>query len=320
MNEENIDTIEQLILLEKSDLHNHASRGGNIVDVIPNIDKIKNNLPSKFDGLFDMQKWYDLNIKVHCKGKEGYIKRIASAFKQASRNNVVKLCMSFGIGDSVFFEDLGHFINTIKELQKQYSPEIEFIPEIAFMREQSKQQVLEEFKSILKYDFFKSIDLFGDENLGVNDFIDVFKLAKEHNFILKAHIGEYCAPSLIIDAVDKLNLDQIQHGITAANSIEVMKYLKDKDIVLNVCPTSNVMLSFVDSIKSHPIKKLYRFGVKVTINTDDLLIFNSTIDEEYLKLYENNVLTLNELNNIRQIGIMVNCKKSVTSNRITSDL
>jgi len=57
--------------------------------------------------------------------------------------------------------------------------------------------------------------------------------------------------------VDVLELDQVQHGIAAVQSKEVMKWLSNNKIQINICPTSNVMLSRVDNYKSHPIKELY---------------------------------------------------------------
>ena len=52
----------------------------------------------------------------------------------------------------------------------------------------------------------------------------------------------------------------------------------------------------------HPIGKLYRSGVDVTINSDDVLIFDSDVSKEYLRLYESQCLTAEELENIRKIG------------------
>ena len=88
------------------------------------------------------------------------------------------------------------------------------------------------------------------------------------------------------------------------NSVEnVMKIAKEKNIVFNVCPTSNIILGYVDSIKKHPIKKMYEYGLKVTIATDDLLYFNSDINDEYLKLFNGKVLNAENLDNIRKNGI-----------------
>ncbi len=63
------------------------------------------------------------------------------------------------------------------------------------------------------------------------------------------------------------------------------------------------MLKRVDSYASHPIRKLYDHGIPVTINTDDLLIFNQDVSQEYLNLFKCNLLTADELDEIRMTGL-----------------
>lgn len=82
-------------------------------------------------------------------------------------------------------------------------------------------------------------------------------------------------------------------------SYEVVNYLINQNITLNITPTSNLLLGRVVDMKQHPIGKLFRAGVNVTINSDDILMFGSDVSKEYLSLYHNNVLTPNELNQIR---------------------
>jgi adenosine deaminase len=82
-----------------------------------------------------------------------------------------------------------------------------------------------------------------------------------------------------------------------------MRFLADNQIQLNVCPSSNVMLGYAENYKDHPIKVLYENGVKVTINTDDLLLFDSSIENEYLLLYQAGALTAEQLDEIRKNGL-----------------
>jgi adenosine deaminase len=87
------------------------------------------------------------------------------------------------------------------------------------------------------------------------------------------------------DRAEELELDEVQHGIAAAQSTSVMKFLADNRIRLNICPTSNVLLGRVQSLAEHPIRKLYDAGVKVTVNTDDVLVFGQSVSDEFLNLY-----------------------------------
>lgn len=70
-----------------------------------------------------------------------------------------------------------------------------------------------------------------------------------------------------------------------------------------ICPSSNVMLRVAKSYAEHSIQTLVRNGLLITINTDDLLIFNNSIEQEYQNLYNAGTLTGHELEKIRLQGI-----------------
>ena len=74
-----------------------------------------------------------------------------------------------------------------------------------------------------------------------------------------------------------------------------MKEIKDKNITLEMCITSNVKCNVVPSLKEHPIKKLYDYGIKVTVNTDDMAILNTNINKEYEILIKELGFTYNDL-------------------------
>ena len=120
---------------------------------------------------------------------------------------------------------------------------------------------------------------------------------------MKAHVGEWGKPEDVQKAVELLELDEVQHGIAAAYDEKVMRFLVDNHIRLNITPTSNVLLGRVSSLQKHPISLLYRSGVDVTINSDDVLIFDSDVSKEYLRLYEAGCLSAKELDDIRQNGL-----------------
>ena len=92
-----------------------------------------------------------------------------------------------------------------------------------------------------------------------------------------AHIGEYSESKLVMRYIEALNLDAIMHGITVVNSKEAMELIREREITLHLCPTSNVKLGYVSSYATHPIKHFVENGINVTINTDDRLIFGSSI-------------------------------------------
>jgi adenosine deaminase len=100
-----------------------------------------------------------------------------------------------------------------------------------------------------------------------------------------------------------LELDEVQHGIAAAESPEVMRFLADHRIRLNVCPTSNILLGRVKRLEDHPIRKLFDAGVRVTVNTDDAIVFGVGVSEELLRLHQADVFSAAELDMIRQWGL-----------------
>lgn len=300
--ENNINLLKKI---PKSDLHNHSTRGGN-KKYIENWSGKTISEPEKFESLAAMQKWYEDNIKPLCPGQIGFIKRIEAAFKQAVDDGIKVLCMSFGTGDKYNFNgSIKEYIDVIEKIRREIAPEITFIPEICFTRTNDISFAEKEFDEILGFNYFKSIDLVGDDTESADNFKGIYRRAKENGMILKAHLGEFGNAESIIRAADELQLDQIQHGINAIQSKNVMRKLADMKIQLNVCPSSNVMMLRTESYRTHPIRELIDNGIKVTINSDDMLIFNQSVSEDYLNLYNTGMFTAEELDKIRIQGLNI---------------
>ncbi|WP_433076332.1 adenosine deaminase [Dactylosporangium sp. CA-052675] len=96
------------------------------------------------------------------------------------------------------------------------------------------------------------------------------------------HAGESTGPETIWDALRHLDAERIGHGIAAASDPALMAYLRDNDIPLEVCPTSNACTRSVPSLAEHPLPALVAAGVPVTINSDDPPMFSTTLNQEYL--------------------------------------
>lgn len=290
--------------IAKSDLHSHAGRGGNIryIEAWANV-KIERRI-KPFDSLSKMQEWFVSNVKCHCVGIQGYLKRIEASFVQANKDNIKVLAMSFGIGEIDSLGDMESFTKTINQLHKKYAPNTDFFPELALGRESDIDTVIYRLEEILSYDWFKSVDICNNEFAQpIRNFKPIYKRAKSYGLRLKAHVGEFGSADDVMEAVEELELNEVHHGIAAAQSVQTMKWLANNKIQLNVCPTSNIMLKVTDSYANHPIRKLYDYSVPVTINTDDLLIFNQSISQEYLNLFNSKLMTADELNKIRERGL-----------------
>lgn len=95
------------------------------------------------------------------------------------------------------------------------------------------------------------------------------------------HAGETTGPQTVWDALRELGAERIGHGISAAQDPELLAYLAERRIPLEVCPTSNVRTRAVARIEEHPLRRLVDAGVRVTINSDDPPMFGTTLNDEY---------------------------------------
>lgn len=131
------------------------------------------------------------------------------------------------------------------------------------------------------------IDLAGAEDkYPLSEYVDLFKIISEKNIPFTIHAGEN-GNYKEIDLAIKLGAHRIGHGIHAYESKELEKKLKEKNILLEICPTSNIQTNSIDKYKNHPIYDFYKKKLKVCINTDNKTVSNITLNDEYIKLYNN---------------------------------
>ncbi|MBQ0830895.1 adenosine deaminase [Streptomyces tagetis] len=95
------------------------------------------------------------------------------------------------------------------------------------------------------------------------------------------HAGETTGPQTVWDALHELRAERIGHGTSAARDPELLAYLAERRIPLEVCPTSNIATRAVTSLDEHPLKEFARAGVLVTINSDDPPMFGTDLNNEY---------------------------------------
>jgi aminodeoxyfutalosine deaminase len=112
-------------------------------------------------------------------------------------------------------------------------------------------------------------------------FKDHFDRARAAGLRSVPHAGETTGPQTIWEAITDLGAERIEHGITAVHDQELLGYLAEHQIALDVCPTSNVALKVVDHLDQHPIRELAAAGVPVTVNSDDPPMFATDLNGEY---------------------------------------
>ena len=104
-------------------------------------------------------------------------------------------------------------------------------------------------------------------NIGGNTLYDVLK-CKEAGLGITVHAGESSGPEGVIEALDMLGADRIDHGVRAIESPELLERLRKERIPLDVCFTSNV-IGGLYTAESHPLGTLYDMGILVNAGTDD---------------------------------------------------
>lgn len=137
------------------------------------------------------------------------------------------------------------------------------------------------------------IDLAGQED-GYSGlpFSNLFQDAKAAGLGVTIHAGEWSGAHNVREAVEQLNADRVGHGIRAAEDADVVALLRERGTVLEVCPQSNIDSGVVETYGVHPLLPLYRQGVKTTINTDDPLISDITLSDEFANTMRHGGLTL----------------------------
>jgi aminodeoxyfutalosine deaminase len=145
-----------------------------------------------------------------------------------------------------------------------------------------------------------SIGIGGDEVGGpAHWFTDVYNYARANGLRLTAHAGETAGPDSIWSAL-AIGAERIGHGIRAIDDPILVAHLRDRQIPLEVCITSNVMTGAVPSLAEHPVRRLFDAGVPITLNTDDPGIFRTTLTREFEIARIHFGFSEAELNSIRQ--------------------
>ncbi|MCA9958509.1 MAG: adenosine deaminase, partial [Anaerolineales bacterium] len=126
------------------------------------------------------------------------------------------------------------------------------------------------------------LDLAGNEvKFPPGPFKPIFQEAKEAGMGITIHAGEWASAVGVKQAIEELHADRIGHGVRSIENSEILRLVRDRQVALEVCLTSNLQTGVVHKMRHHPLVDLLNLGVLVTLNTDDPSISDSILTDEY---------------------------------------
>ncbi|CEQ19868.1 adenosine deaminase [Paraclostridium sordellii] len=170
----------------------------------------------------------------------------------------------------------------IKRAEKQFDIKGNLILScMRTMSVESSYEVIESGKEFLGNGVV-AVDLCSSE---YDDFCFKFEkpiaLARSYGYRITIHAGETGIGKNVLDAINILKAERIGHGIFIKDHEEAYNLVKEKNITLEMCPTSNLQTKAIDHLFNYPLEKFYKDGIKVTLNTDNRTVSNVDLTNEY---------------------------------------
>jgi adenosine deaminase len=127
------------------------------------------------------------------------------------------------------------------------------------------------------------IDLAGDEaRQPARNFADHFRQARAAGLHITAHAGEFAGAESVHETIELLHPDRLGHAVHAVDDPYLLDIIRERNIAIECCPTSNVLTTSVAKMEQHPLRTFLKAGIRATLNTDDpALMSNLTLEQEY---------------------------------------
>ena len=169
---------------------------------------------------------------------------------------------------------------------------------LATLRHYSEEKSMETVKLVEQFQgtHVVGFDIAADEaGFPIDNHIRAFEYAHKNGLNITAHAGEAKGAESVWETLEHFHPSRIGHGVRSVEDPQLMTFLKEKGIHLEVCPTSNVQTNVVDQIEDHPADKIYKTGISMGINTDARTISNTTLTREYNLLADHFHWTIEDL-------------------------
>ena len=208
-------------------------------------------------------------------------------FKQLKNDNVVYAEIRFAplqhIYKGLSSNEVVEVVNqATEEGVKKYGVEAGII--LCTLRHYTEAQSIETAELVKKFKgtHVVGFDIAADEaGFPINNHIKAFNLIKQSGIPCTAHAGEAKGAESVWETLQNFHPQRIGHGVRSVEDEKLLTFLKENDIHLEVCPTSNVQTNVFVKIEDHSLNKIYHSGVSMGINTDARTISNVTLSSEY---------------------------------------
>ncbi len=283
-------TVDAIRALPKLEMHIHLE-GTFDPDIVEQLAKARGvALPRPLDDLYDLD-----DIGAFLETLDWVCSLVAStAEAQLLAENFGRRCLREGIvytevivnpthwSGLPYQELLPALSDAFDKVHAETGVDVRLLPSI--LRQQSAQAAEEMVRWMGEAGAARIVGLSIDGNEAAagrtgERFARAYAMARELDFGLTAHAGESSGAEGVLDALDLLLVDRIDHGVRAADDPAVVQRLVDEGKTLNVCLRSNCTILY-PSIEAHPFPALLDAGVKMTLNTDDPVVLKTELCEE----------------------------------------
>ena len=296
--------------LPKIDLHCHLDgsvRPQTVIDLakqqnitLPSYDVDEINAlmvaPETCSDLPEYLSRFDLPVSVMQTADS--LERISfELFEDAAKENVKYLEVRFApqlhIQNGLTYEEIiASAVKGMKKAEALYDIKGNYILSmVKFLPSDTIPQVIDAGVGLLNQGVV-AFDLAGSELDGFShDYATFAQDAKDKGYRVTIHAGEQGSGQNVYEAISILGAERIGHGVAIKDHQQAYNLVKDEDVALETCPSSNVQTKAIPELSQHPIKAFYKDGVPVTINTDNRTVSNTTMTDEVRKVVEQFELT-----------------------------
>ncbi|GAA4680551.1 adenosine deaminase [Frondihabitans cladoniiphilus] len=280
--------LRDLSALPKGHLHIHheaAIRPTTLMDMAE-AEGITITIPTEFDDFSDFSATYRGMLRVLSK-KENFFRLVDESIEGCAVEGVVYA--EFGASPQFYVDTFGSLEESLEAMLEACAASGEkWGVEIGLMITVDRTESVEAANQLAHLAAayagrgVVSLGLANDERgYPAAKFAEAFAIAKEAGLLSTPHAGELEGPDYVLEALDVLHADRILHGVRSATDPALVARLAEDGVCLDVCPTSNVLLSAVDGFGTHPLVTLLEAGVRCSINADDPVLFGPSILDEY---------------------------------------